>query len=300
MKGFIVVFSVFLTCILTVSTSAFASAELEERLASAVGAEDIRVLAEAVDVQEDALKEIASAHASWEMRLQAELVRLWRRDSAHAAALFRMEPMRTRMGTLRFVGPLRSAPDAWMVHLHRLHFGTESLAMRMAFVEVLSIVQEPLVVEALVARMKVEEEAELRVRLVVALMASTDLAALSALELGLKDGDARVRAVAVSAVAEHVEGHRLQGSLPEALQDDDARVRANAARAMGWLQIQESADLLDQAIGDESPLVRDQALRALARVAPERARARARTQVLQQDPDPRVGRTVSVLAKESD
>ncbi len=278
------------------SLQAHAEPVLETRLTAAQGADGLAAVAADGAISDAALAKLAVDAVSWEVRLQAQLVKAWRMDAAALAEIFQLMPLRTKAGSLRFVGPWRSAPEAWPVYLHRLRFGGEDAPVRVALIEALSIAEAPLVVDGLLALLATEEEAQVRAWVVVALGRNQDVRALSGIAAALDDAAPGVRSAAVAALGEHPAGASLQSALPAALGDDDAGVRAEAARVMGWLEMSDQTSRLQDALGDASPDVREQALRALARVAPAQARTLAKSPALRNDPDPRVARTAAMLA----
>jgi len=94
--------------------------------------------------------------------------------------------------------------------------------------------------------------------------------ALGALERGLHDEGARVRAAAAIGIAD-VRGTEALSSLLVAVEDGDSYVRQMALAAIGELGDRRAGERLRRALSDARPEVRFQAVIAFTRVVPEEA-----------------------------
>ena len=110
------------------------------------------------------------------------------------------------------------------------------------------------------------------------------------------DPEIEVRIVAVRAAASHPVCERLASELRTALTDRDATLRAEAAKSIGVLKIEAARDELVVALGDGSPEVRLEAMRALDSIAPGSLAGTAAVVALRSDPDARVAELAQKLA----
>jgi hypothetical protein len=132
--------------------------------------------------------------------------------------------------------------------------------------------------------------AEIRAMAVQVLAPRSDAAAAAAVVEAVGDRDARVQNAALSAIAEnHLTA--AAGAIANLLTHaEDWPLRRRAATALGELGSSDSAvrtSLVRAATSDEYALVREAAVRALARVDPSGARA-VLSQLVEKDPEPRV------------
>ncbi|WP_456474222.1 HEAT repeat domain-containing protein [Candidatus Pyrohabitans sp.] len=97
-----------------------------------------------------------------------------------------------------------------------------------------------------------------------------ELQALDPLIDALREGDARVRSVAASALAK-IGDERAVGPVVNALFDEDSRVRASAAKALGTLKSIKAVKPLIASLSDRDSAVRASAARALGSIGDTRA-----------------------------
>ena len=116
----------------------------------------------------------------------------------------------------------------------------------------------------------------------------SETAGLKAIEIGLVDPDARVRANAVSSVGYHKEGSSLEAELLQALKDSNAQVRSQAARVLGWIESQAAYGDLRTLLSDSSEEVRLHALRAMRTIDPAQTRSLPELEALEKQPDERM------------
>ncbi len=243
----------------------------------------------AVDLSAAADSEIAvlAADPDWTIRVDAALEQARRADPDLTARRLSIPPMATRAGFMRFPIEYMNVPDAAPALLHRLRI-EESAAVRGALADSLAR-QSAQWGDAVLELVAAEPEASVRAILVHALRFLPSDQAGKALQVGLSDTDATVRAEAARLVARRADGEDLSSQLVPALLDAHPTVRAAAAHSLGALRIEVSDDLLPL-LDDQFGEVRLQALRALDRIDPVGTKRLARTRTLATDVDSRVAR----------
>lgn len=112
--------------------------------------------------------------------------------------------------------------------------------------------------------------------------------ALAILRRAFVDPSTDVRVVAIRSASTHTVCERLASELRNTLSDREAVLRAEAARSIGALKIAAARDELLRALGDASPEVRLEAMRALDSIAPGSLVGTAAVTALTSDPDTRV------------
>lgn len=214
-----------------------------------------------------------------------------------AAFVDSMEPRTTRAGFPRFIGPNLGQADALPLLLDRLENGDDAPELRAALVEALPRTGAdfgPAAVDLLTR----EPRARVRAAWMHALRTVDGEDGLRGLEMGLGDRDAEVRAHAARMVSHRSDGARLAPKLIEATRDSDVGVRLAAARTLGALRVSEAADALAALTRAEDPELQLHGLKALERVAPERAREVSQRDALRSSTDPRLARLATRLSSE--
>ena len=119
---------------------------------------------------------------------------------------------------------------------------------------------------------------------------------LPILRRAFADPETEVRIAAVRRSASHTVCERLAAELRNALADRDAGLRAEAAKTIGVLKIEAAQGELVTALGDGSPEVRLEAMRALDSISPGSLAGTAAVVALRSDPDVRVAELAQKLA----
>jgi len=226
-----------------------------------------------------------AADSNWRVSLQAQVVLAERTEPELVEAVRGWTPRSTRAGTPRFVGALASNPGVPILALDRLvrspHASSQERWALAAFVGSSS----DALGSHLLGLLKTESDSGVRQALVASMKkASLDLAR-EGLSLGLSDGDPVVRETAVVTIGQRADGQRFHAALRRALGDDASRVRAASARAVGWLDLQDSYDAVHGLLADASPDVRLQSLGALRRLDRARTQGDPAVRALVEDPD---------------
>ncbi|MEM6990538.1 MAG: HEAT repeat domain-containing protein [Myxococcota bacterium] len=216
-------------------------------------------------------------------------------DPALAAAVTALEPIRTRKGTLRFVGDSVRNPEAAPVLLARLAAGVDDPRMRAALVEALPRTGGDYG-PAVAAMLTEETDADVRVVMVAALQRADAVSAHDGLVNALRDEDPAVRAEAARVASMREDGSALAGELQTALGDETPQVRAAVARTIGVLSLTDARDGLLPGLRDADAEVRLQSLRAVGRIDPSFAQGLADMTALRADTDARVAAAANRLA----
>jgi HEAT repeat protein len=208
------------------------------------------------------------------------------------------EPQRTRAGQLRFADEeLHDNPEAATMILERLAIEPRA-EVRAALVEALPRTGGQWLA-AIEERFTTEPAAAVRVAMaaIAPRAAGGTGGALLSLALGDREASVRTEAAHASAslgAAAALEA-KLDGRLQALLADAESRPRAAAARSLGVLGIGQSFPSIRSLLRDADAEVRLQALRALERLAPDRAAGLAELAALERDADARVSRLASRL-----
>lgn len=148
------------------------------------------------------------------------------------------------------------------------------------------------------ARLASEPEGPGRKPLVQALRKAPAARVLPILETGLASGDPALRSAAALAVSRRSDTAGLAPTLIAlATTDPDTGVRIAATRGLANLRHLAAFPALTQNLAHTAPAIRLSALRALARLDPDRAAALPDLARLQLDPDPRVADTATKVAR---
>jgi len=244
--------------------------------------------AEAVTLSEAQLEE-ALTSADWRVRQQAALALGWRQYEAlfqeHAA----LQPLPTRIDTLRMLGSAVADERLTPLYLERLLRGDESLENRLALADILPRSGGDWT-EAAVTLLQSDEDPALRAMLAACLRYGEAQHALPALRNALATPQSQVRLEAARALAWRSDGAQAADELEAALADDDAELRATAARALGYLGVESAFTALTGLLEDADAAVRLQAVNALGRLDAPRAASLSQLRSLEYDEDPRVAR----------
>lgn len=217
-------------------------------------------------------------------------------DPDRVLAFGELQPIRTRKGTLRFVGEAVRDPAAAPLLLARLAEGESDPEVRAALIEALPRTGGDYG-GALVEMLGEEEDADLRVQMIAALERADAGAATEGLRVGLTDADPAVRVEAARVAGMRADGSALQPELVDALSDEAPPVRAAAARSIGVLALEDARDALLAGVADADDEVRLESLRAVGRLDPAFARTLPALKALQSDDDARISAVAAKLAQ---
>ncbi len=225
----------------------------------------------------------------WEKRVTAMDVRAWQYDQVVASVAWTVEPSQTRLPAFRFMDPRLEVPAAAGPLLARLVHGRESLDVRVAIVEAITRTGGDWP-EVLADMLPDEADVATRTVMVEAARRAPIEHAVELLKLGFTDKVASVRAAAAETCPWVDANGALDGLVILALADVDAIVRAEAARAAGWMRIEDSWTPIVKLLGDPDPRVRLQAVKALQRLDPADTAGLPEVGALKQDADTKVQR----------
>jgi hypothetical protein len=119
------------------------------------------------------------------------------------------------------------------------------------------------------------------------------------LSAGFTSPHAGQRIAAALVAGRRNDGKRFTAELLAAAADPAPEVRLAAARALGGLRVPEAFPVLQENLSHETATVRLGALRALARIDPDRAAALPEVARLQLDPDPTVSGAATKVARKT-
>ena len=224
---------------------------------------------------------------NWRVRHEAGLELNSRLKPDMNEAIYRLTPMPTRAGTPRFQSELFSNPAASWSVAERLLRGGDSPDIRSALAGAHASIpdSDP---SALLYIARHDRSPLVRSAAVAGLARYSEKAGLNAIQIGMEDSHARVRATAVSSAGYHKDGASLEQSLIEALEDSDPQVRSQAARVLGWLEAEAAVLPLRTLLRDSSAEVRLHALRSLRALDLETTRSLPELKQLAQYPDERM------------
>ncbi len=226
-------------------------------------------------------------HEDWRVRHAAGLELSSKTNPELHQAIYQLKPVPTRAGTPRFQSDLFSNPAAAWSVAERLLQGADSADIRSALAAGhASIPQSDPAPLLHIARH--DSSALVRSAAVAGLARYSEKVGLDAIRIGMKDPHARVRATAVSSVGYHREGASLEKSLLNALADSDSQVRAQAARVLGWLEVEAAYEPLRGLLVDASAEVRLHALRAMRTLDADQTRSLPEIDHLAKNPDERM------------
>jgi hypothetical protein len=238
----------------------------------------------------------ALADSRWEVRLQAELVQIWRADPERAALCWESDPGLTRKGTPRFAGEIWRGPDSAPLLLERLVQADESAELRGALVGALSHTDGDWT-QAISSLFELEADASVREVMADVLRHGEASFAWTGLSQAAADPDAAVRAAAMRSIGSRDDGIQGAALLSSAMSDSDATVQAMAARSSGILQISDAWDPIRALLDHSDASVRLNALRALSRIDADRAAQLTELARLRTDKDSKVQRLAERIAQ---
>ena len=210
-------------------------------------------------------------------------------EEADLDSLWAMEPLATRSGLPRFLGPEFQVEGAAAVLMDRLVQAGDPSDVRVALVDAIRRTNDDWSA-SMADVLRSEPDASVRVAMVDALRYGDQAVALKALEKAMKDEEATVRTAAVRSVA-YCEGADALGSqINELIRDFDASVRSAATRTAGTLQLQSAWNELVWLSQDADSENRLHAIRALQRINPTKAASLPEIQSLVDDVDAKVSR----------
>jgi hypothetical protein len=233
---------------------------------------------------------------NWDRRIDAEAVLAYRVNVDKGAEILRMPPVPTRAGHPRFVGPLMGEDATPALLLYRLQRGSEATEVRSALVEALGsqIQTRPGLGLAL---METEEAEEVRQRIVMMVRRAPYDVAAPVLHRAFTDESALAQEAAAVTAGNRKDGWRWKQALVAQLQNEEGRVRAASARALGWLEQKAIFNELAALLTDIDAEVRLQAVTAIHRLDPDRARLHPDLIALQNDSDPVVASLATRLVQ---
>ncbi len=231
----------------------------------------------------------------WEKRVTAMDVRAWQYDQVVASVAWTVEPAQTRLPAFRFMDPRLESPAAAGPLLARLVHGRESVDVRVAIVEALTRTGGDWP-EVLADMLPEETDVATRTMMVEAARRAPIEHAVDLLKLGFADKTASVRAAAAETCPWVDANGALEGLVLLALADTDPIVRAEAARAAGWMRIEDSWTPIVKLLGDPDARVRLQAVKALQRLDPADTAGLPEVGALKHDADTKVQRAATEAA----
>jgi len=286
-----------------IGLSAPASAgDLDGRLLTLQSAEasyegTLSALVEDAAVSDASLAALAGS-PDWRVRHQSAVALGWRQNGELYTSLAGMQPIETRVGTVRFTGDFRGMPEAAPALLDRYLHGGEDAGTRRALVEAMFFTGGDWG-QALVELIGSEPALDVRVMMVAGLRDVEGSWALPALVGALEDGSPELRSEAARALGARPDAATDSASLAAltlALSDTDAPTRADAARSLGVLEAAGSLDSLESLLSDPDADARLNALRAISRIDAEVAAGLPQLDALSQDSDGRVARLAAKIA----
>ena len=209
-----------------------------------------------------------------------------------------LNPIRTRAGHFRFVGPSAEAEHVALAFLHRLIFGNDLPEVRSAIVpNCLTVFErDPELAHAL---FDVESESMVRTRIVSTLGRLSGPQGALLLEKAALDSSAEVREVTAALLGYRSDFDALRVTALGFVNDPSAEVRAFGVRAFGWHGQPEDFERLAPLLTDVSSRVRFQTVAALERLDDVRLRQSVMFQQLSEDSDPKVAGMVARILKSS-
>lgn len=225
----------------------------------------------------------------WQKRVLAMDVRAWQFDRAVASLAWTEAPAPYRNGLLRFADPRLQVADAAGPILARLVWGKEPEPVRVALAEAVTRAGKSWG-GVVAAMLPAEADALVRTVLVEDGRYADPASALQLVHLGFEDNAAPVRAAAARTAAWITPPTAVKDGLLTSLDDPDAAVRAEAARTVGYLDVEGGWQPLVKRLADSDAGVRLAALKALQHLDSASAATLPEVQVLRQDKDTRVQR----------
>lgn len=235
-----------------------------------------------------------SGHESWEIRLQAQVLTIWRDNPERAMQCWTLAPGMTRNGMPRFAGENWRGPDAAPLLIERFIQGNDETETRAALIAALQYTKGDWS-EAVVSLFEVETEERVREVMADVLRYADSEAAWVGLGLAAQDESATVRSAAMRSIGSRSDGALGAQILVQAMADGHANVRAMAARSSGWLEITPNWNALRPLISDEDAEVRLHALRAMKRIDGVRTAQLSELSSLQNDANDKVRRLATSI-----
>ena len=233
---------------------------------------------------------------SWEVRLQAQVVQIWRRDPDRAKLCWSSKPGITRNGMPRFAGEPWRGPEAASLLLERFIQGSDDTETRAALIAGLQHTDGDWS-EAVVSLLETEPESRIREVMADVLRHADAGVVWEGLTHAAADPEAEVRAAAMRSIGSRADGADGTALLLTALSDENPQVRGMAAKSTGWLKIEQSYEVVRPLITDENPDVRLHALRAIRRIDEPRTAKLSELQQLQEDSSDKVRRLAEGIAQ---
>lgn len=204
----------------------------------------------------------------------------------------RLEPIPTRAGHLRFVGPSGDAEMVAWAFLHRLALGEDSAAVRSALVPNCAplLKRSPRIARALY---DMETEPSVRSRIVSTMGRVKGIESVALLETASSDASPEVRQVVAAVLGYHPSFEALRSTAIRLAEDTAPSVRAFGIRAIGWRGDASDFERIVPFLADSSPLVRFQTVAALERMNDVRLLKLTSFQRLTEDSDPKVAALVT-------
>ena len=237
-----------------------------------------------------------STHDNWEIRLQAQIVSIWRVNPERASQCWTDAPGITRNGMPRFAGEPWRGPDAAPLLIERFIQGNDDTETRAALIAALQYTKGDWS-QAVVSLFAVETEERVREVMADVLRYAESDAAWLGLSSAAQDDSANVRSAAMRSIGSRSDGAIGAEILLGAMTDPHAGVRAMAARSTGWLEIAPNWNALRPLISDENAEVRLHALRSMKRIDAVRTAQLTELHTLQNDTNDKVRRLATGIAQ---
>jgi len=271
--------------------------DMEEELVALFEAEDGYFAGRSATLRDADFSEVAlealSSHPDWRVRTQAAILQGWQGNSALFSAVYDASPVPSRRDRkVRFLDEVFANAAAAPAILERLLHGGERDVVRAGLAHAL-VGLHPHWAEDMVGILGATESPSLAVAAVAALQWAEPEGALAGLRLAFNHPSSEVRAAAASVAGWRADGVELAMELRAILSDPEVGPRSMAARSLGWLGDVEAVDGLVPLLDDSAAEVRLHALRALGRVAPERAAQEVRGVRFASERDERVLRVLT-------
>lgn len=210
-----------------------------------------------------------------------------------------LQPVPTRAGHFRFVGPSGDAEMVAWAFLHRLTLAGDSTEVRSALVPNCAplFTRSPRIARVLY---DMEQEPSVRSRIVSTMGRVEGVESVALLEKASADTSLEVRQVVAAVLGYHPSFEALRSTAIRLAQDTAPSVRAFGIRAIGWRGDASDFERVVPFLADPSPIVRFQTVAALERMNDVRLLKMASFQRLTEDSDPKVAALVTrILHQES-